>query len=267
MHSTALEHGKRFFDTYFAKMPDARLIEIGAQDVNGTLRSVAPAELTYIGTDTTQGKGVDVVLDDPYHLPFDSETADVVVTSSCFEHSEFFWLVFQEALRVLKPAGIFYLNAPSNGAFHRYPVDCWRFYPDAAHALVAWGKHNGYHPALLESYTVRQDENDLWNDFVAVFIKDETHVNAFPNRILSNFSSFENGWLHGSPDLLNYEELPEDIRRSRDLERSVIDYRARVAFLEHEVANVCKERDTYRAEIETLKQLQNCSDTPPRRST
>ena len=30
---------------------------------------------------------------------------------------------------------LFYLNAPSNGEFHRYPVDCWRFYPDAGGAL------------------------------------------------------------------------------------------------------------------------------------
>ena len=80
-----------------------------------------------------------MVLDDPYHLPLASESVDVVVSSSRFEHVEFFWLMFNEVLRVFKPDGLFYLNAPSNGEFHRYPVDCWRFYPDAAQALVNWG--------------------------------------------------------------------------------------------------------------------------------
>jgi SAM-dependent methyltransferase len=71
-----------------------------------------------------------------YKLPFADGSVDVVLSSSCFEHSEFFWLLFLEILRVLRPEGLFYLNAPSNGPFHRYPVDCWRFYPDSGNALV-----------------------------------------------------------------------------------------------------------------------------------
>src|SRR5690606_22164720 len=101
---------------------------------------VAPANVTYIGLDFEKAKGVDVLLTDPYTLPFENESVDVVVSSSCFEHSEMFWLVFAEILRILKPNGLVYLNAPSNGVVHRYPVDCWRFYPDAGEALATWGK-------------------------------------------------------------------------------------------------------------------------------
>ena len=36
---------------------------------------------------------------------------------------------------MLRPAGLFYLNAPSNGDFHRYPVDCWRIMPDGMRYL------------------------------------------------------------------------------------------------------------------------------------
>ena len=40
------------------------------------------------------GKGVDIVLEDPYCLPFADNSVDVVVSSSCFEQAEFFWLLF-----------------------------------------------------------------------------------------------------------------------------------------------------------------------------
>lgn len=38
--------------------------------------------------------------------------------------------------RVLKPGGLLCLIFPSSGAVHRYPFDCWRFYPDSAQAIT-----------------------------------------------------------------------------------------------------------------------------------
>src|SRR5260370_39370721 len=96
MHHTAMSNGKMFFDTYVARLNDVVVVEIGSQDVNGSLRQVCPPGAQYIGVDFIAGKGVDEVLTDPYHLPFENESADVVVSSSCFEHSEMFWLVFTE---------------------------------------------------------------------------------------------------------------------------------------------------------------------------
>jgi SAM-dependent methyltransferase len=135
---------------------------------------------------------VDVVLDDPYKLPFADQSVDVCVSTSCLEHSEFFWLLFQEVLRTLKPTGLFYLNAPSNGSFHRYPVDCWRFYPDSGIALQNWGRRVGYDCALLESFVGHQG-TDEWNDFVAVFVKDRAHAARFPQRMSSRGVAFTNG--------------------------------------------------------------------------
>ena len=102
MHKTAMDHARIFFETY-VKAP-ATIVDIGAQDVNGSLRSVAPAGCTYTGVDFVEGRGVDVIIEDAYKLPFADDTFDVAVTSSCFEHSEFFWLTFMEILRILKPA-------------------------------------------------------------------------------------------------------------------------------------------------------------------
>jgi SAM-dependent methyltransferase len=203
MHPTAMNNCKSFFDAYseaFAKDKTTKVVEIGSQDVNGSLRSVAPNEFEYVGVDFQSAKGVDIVLDDPYSLPFDTGSTDIVLSSSCFEHSEMFWVVFLEVMRILKPTGIFYLNAPSTGGFHRYPVDCWRFYPDSGRAMIAWSRRNGGNAALLESYI---QKGGGWQDFVGVFLKDESFSTKFNKRILDTKKDFENGLIFGSADTLN----------------------------------------------------------------
>jgi hypothetical protein len=96
--------------------------------------------------------------------------------------------------------------------FHRYPVDCWRFYPDSGVALVNWGKKSGLQPALLESYVAYQS-NDQWNDFVAVFLKDENFVSRYPVRILDKHQDFYNGLKFGSSNSINLKNVPEDLTK------------------------------------------------------
>jgi SAM-dependent methyltransferase len=209
MHPSALDNGRLFFTTYLEAGADALVIDIGAQDVNGSLRQLVPPGARYLGLDFVAGQGVDLVLEDPYQLPFADGTADVVVSSSCFEHIEMFWLMFNEILRVLKPHGLFYLNAPSNGDFHRYPVDCWRFYPDAGDALVRWANRSGYQPALLESFTTYQ-RLDIWNDFIAVFAKDVAFVKQHPSRMLDGLDRYMNGRRYGVEGIQSSHAASED---------------------------------------------------------
>jgi len=54
--------------------------------------------------------------------------------------------------RVLKEGGYLYLNAPSKGGYHQYPIDAWRFFPDAGIALCDWAKLNKHAVELLESF-------------------------------------------------------------------------------------------------------------------
>jgi len=103
----------------------------------------------------------------------------------------------------LKPSGLLYLNVPSNGLFHRYPVDCWRFYPDSGVALVNWGKRSGYKCVLLESF-IGEKRTDIWNDFVAVFIKDEQYMSQYLHRIHEEMPNFINGHTYGKKDIINY---------------------------------------------------------------
>jgi glycosyltransferase involved in cell wall biosynthesis/SAM-dependent methyltransferase len=202
MHTSALNFGKLFYDTYCSGLQGAVVHEVGAQDVNGSLRDVLPPHLGYVGIDFVAGKGVDIVLEDPYKLPFADQSLDVLVCSSCFEHSQFFWVVFLEMLRVLKPQGLLYLNVPSNGSIHRYPVDCWRFYPDSGRALEAWGTRHGDAVQLMESFVGERspaphetyESGGAWHDFVAVFVKDRQHADAHPARILDALPAYSNGY-------------------------------------------------------------------------
>lgn len=93
---------------------------------------------TYVGVDIAKGPNIDVVMESPYRLPFSDSSVDVIFCGQVFEHIEFFWLTINEMSRILRPGGMVFLIAPSRGFDHKYPVDCWRFYPDAFRALAKW---------------------------------------------------------------------------------------------------------------------------------
>jgi SAM-dependent methyltransferase len=208
MHKTAENNAKRFFTNYIYKTngdETGKILEIGSHIGGFNIRSLSPKNMEYVGVDLDSGPGVDIVLENQYVLPFEDNSFDYVISSSCFEHSEFFWLNFLEIMRVLKPSGIFYLNAPSNGDFHRYPVDCWRFFPDSGRAMSNWGKHNGYNCEVIEFYT-SDKETDIWSDYVSIFIKDSNHINDYPNRILNGFTNHTNGSMYPHKNFINLKK-------------------------------------------------------------
>lgn len=140
------------------------VLDVGGANVNGSYADLFNGpNLRYLGTDLQPGEGVDLVLEDPYRFPLPDASVDFVISGQMLEHCEFFWLAFAEMVRVLKPDGYLFLIAPSAGPIHRYPVDCYRFYPDAYRALA---KHAGCHLVDL-----RHDERGPWNDLVGVFAK------------------------------------------------------------------------------------------------
>jgi SAM-dependent methyltransferase len=154
------------------------IIDIGSYDVNGSYRPLFnSSNWKYIGVDLCAGPNVDVVLTSPYRFPFTSCFADIVISGQAFEHIEFFWLTWLEMVRVLKPEGLIFLIAPSRGPEHRYPVDCWRFYPDGFSALARYVSLE-----LLEVHTDwdphPEPASAPWGDTVGVFRKPRRGVIA-----------------------------------------------------------------------------------------
>jgi len=224
MHTSAMKYGALFFDNYCKNRENIVIVDIGAQDVNGSLRDVAPDGVKYIGVDFVDGRNVDVILEDPYKLPFEDGSLDIVVCSSVFEHSQFFWILFLEIMRVLKPSGLLYLNVPSNGYIHRYPVDCWRFYPDAALSLVAWANREGYTSMLLESFVANKNklagDEGQWNDFVAIFLKNSEYSAEYERRILHGIDEYSNAYCDMPSMPFNENFYPEDILDIKSLHSS-----------------------------------------------
>lgn len=213
MHDTAYRYGQAFYDQYIPKYQNIQIVEVGSQNVNGGLRDIFTTPYThFVGLDFVPGPGVDHVLQDPYTIPYPDNVLDVILCSSVLEHCDMFWLLFLDMTRVLKPGGVIYINAPSNGNFHRHPVDCWRFYPDAGKALEKWARRNNQEIVLLESFIGNQDQ-DRWNDFVAVFCKGEQYTSTH-GRILNQIQDYTNGYMYGQGDsFLNYDCIPEDRRK------------------------------------------------------
>jgi SAM-dependent methyltransferase len=168
MHDTAYEIGELFFQSYVSA--GNFILDVGSMDINGSLHDFRPEGSGYVGVDLAAGKGVDVVIKTNSQLPFAKEVFDIVVSTSCFEHDMMFWLTFLEMCRVLKEGGYLYLNAPSRGAYHQYPIDAWRFFPDAGIALRDWARLNMHDVELLESF-VTENKRDIWNDCVMIFGK------------------------------------------------------------------------------------------------
>lgn len=219
MHDTSFENLELFSKTYLSSKTSLKVIDVGSR-----LRTPEKivewkkilGDVDYIGVDLVSGENVDIILKNPYEYPFEDESIDVIIANSIFEHSEFFWQLFLELVRILKPNGLLYINAPSNGDFHRGPfnqdvlVDVYRFYPDSGKALQKWGNYSGFKDLiLLESYIFNRRSKN-WNDFVSVFLKNKNYAKDFQDRIIENTSHFYNGYSFGKKSILNYQELTED---------------------------------------------------------
>jgi SAM-dependent methyltransferase len=162
---------KRLIDTYLDPARPLSVLDIGSFDVNGSYRDLFEApDWTYRGCDRVAGPNVDLVQEQDYRLPVPAGSIDLAISGQAFEHVEYFWLLFLEFARVLKPGGLIFLIAPSRGPEHRHPVDCWRFYPDGFKALAAYAR---LEPVEIHTdWDADQDPSSAaWGDTVGVFRK------------------------------------------------------------------------------------------------
>jgi len=174
MHYSAYVNAERFYEKYCkTNIENKKILDVGSYDVNGTMKPIFEKG-QYIGLDMEEGPNVDVV-GVSHDIPFKDNEFDIIACSSCFEHDDMFWVSFQEMCRVLKPGGYMYVQAPSNGPYHGWPGDNWRFYIDSWKALEKWGKKSGYDIELVEHYidTTTPDPTAprIWNDSVGIFKK------------------------------------------------------------------------------------------------
>lgn len=172
---------RQCFARFSRMLPDEgsarRVLEIGAADVNGSYRGdVERFGFDYVSADIDPSSGADLIMADPYRIPAADNAFDVVISGQMLEHCAFFWKAFEEMARVVNPSGFIFLIAPSAGPIHRYPVDCYRFYPDAYQALA---DHAGMH--LVDVF---HDLRGPWNDLVGVFSNRPVPAQPFADILL-----------------------------------------------------------------------------------
>lgn len=135
MHRSCIEWGEKVLTRDLCE--GARIIEVGAYDVNGSFRPIAEKwkPLCYIGTDIRQGPGVDCVIG-VHDLPSTYARIDVVICTEMLEHV-LDWKGALEAMwKILRVGGTLILSTRSPGfPKHDYPQDFWRFTPEI---LESW---------------------------------------------------------------------------------------------------------------------------------
>jgi SAM-dependent methyltransferase len=172
MHDTCLAAGKIFAESYGCI--NKVVLDVGGKNVNGSLRSFfEELGMKYICLDIEEDASVDVVIKPGEKLPFDNSSIDLIVSTSCFEHDPCFWMTFKEMTRIVKLGGFIYVNAPSNGPYHGYPGDYWRFYLDSGQGLAYY---SGLKVSNEEVFPVKVVETfyifpleDIWTDFACIW--------------------------------------------------------------------------------------------------
>src|SRR5262245_9496749 len=146
-----------------------RILDVGSLDVNGSYRPLFYGpRWQYTGLDMAAGPNVDLVVRTPYvWREVASGSADVVISGQAFEHIKYFWVTMLEIARVLRIGGICCILAPSSGPEHRYPVDCWRFYPDGLGALAEFARLETVE-AITQWGSSGDADSDLWHDSMLV---------------------------------------------------------------------------------------------------
>jgi SAM-dependent methyltransferase len=117
-----------------------RVLEVGACDVNGSVRPVVrlldPA--AYVGVDIAPGPGVDVVCRAEQLVEcFGAASFDAVISVATFEHIREWRPALSNLKRVCKPGGLILFIVPSVWHYHEHPFDFWRFSLEDVERLFA----------------------------------------------------------------------------------------------------------------------------------
>jgi SAM-dependent methyltransferase len=99
-------------DRFPEKFIGPRVLDIGSLDINGNNRYLFH-DYSYVGVDIGEGPNVDVV--SRGHEYTDEYYFDIVISSECFEHDEFWDKTIENAIKLLKPRGLFLFSCATTG--------------------------------------------------------------------------------------------------------------------------------------------------------
>jgi SAM-dependent methyltransferase len=108
-----------------------KVIEVGAYDVNGSLRPhiMKNNPSKYIGIDIAPGPGVDEICDaNDIIQKYGASSFDILISTEMIEHIENWKKILSNFKNIVGEGGIIILTTRSKGfGLHNYPVDFWRY--------------------------------------------------------------------------------------------------------------------------------------------
>jgi SAM-dependent methyltransferase len=117
------------------------VLEVGALDVNGTVRPVIEAlgPASYIGVDIEPGPNVDELCDVALLTArYGEDSFDLVVSTELVEHVRDWRAAFTNMKLALRPSGTIIVTTRSRGfPIHGYPSDYWRYEPEDMERIFA----------------------------------------------------------------------------------------------------------------------------------
>ena len=133
-----------------AEVRGRTVIEVGALDVNGSVRPLVSAlgPASYTGVDLQAGPNVDEICDATELVArFGPEAFDLLISTEMLEHVRDWRTVISQFKRVLKPGGLLLVTTRSRGfPYHGYPNDFWRFECADLEAIFS-----DFEPVMIES--------------------------------------------------------------------------------------------------------------------
>ena len=114
------------------------VVDLGALDINGNNQYLFD-DCLYLGIDLMPGRNIDFAAKG-HELSLPDESVDVVISTECLEHDQFYPLTLRNAVRMLKPGGLFLFTCattgrPEHGTRRTTPADA-PFTQNSAHGPI-----------------------------------------------------------------------------------------------------------------------------------
>lgn len=118
-----------------------QVIEVGAYDVNGTVRPIIEEHgpTSYLGVDISEGPGVDLVANVGDLPDMFAHGFDVVVSTEMLEHVEDWRAALRALILLVREGGHLVISTRAPGfPYHPFPIDMWRYPPPLMRELLEW---------------------------------------------------------------------------------------------------------------------------------
>jgi hypothetical protein len=191
-HVNQLSIVKKISESITKNSNGLEVLEIGAHEVNGSVRSFLETNNNYVGLDLISGPGVDIVASG--HDFGSTGTYDITIACEVLEHNPYWLETVYNMIRITKPGGLVIITCAStgrveHGTFRTNPVESpgtsesgWHYYKNISEKVFKNRVNIENH---FKSYIIKYVSQS--SDLYFVGEKNETPT----NQKISSLS----GWL------------------------------------------------------------------------